>query len=155
MLIERGRSALTGRCRKSSDRYTGTGDPVCPTVRRPGAALATDLEPVATYLEFLMAAISSARRWAGLLGSHEIVEALRNVLSPEAGEFAAQPPHAERVVGSVAKKKKKKLEGLSVARLGGEPGRHRRGARGVGRAPLARVPLLTTHESSWPGTGRP
>jgi hypothetical protein len=46
-------SALTERCRKISDRHTGTGDPVCPTVRRPGAAVATGLELVATYLEFL------------------------------------------------------------------------------------------------------
>jgi hypothetical protein len=59
MLIERRRSALTERCRKISDRYAGTGDPVCPTVRMPGAAVATGLEPTATYLEFLMAVSTS------------------------------------------------------------------------------------------------
>jgi hypothetical protein len=54
-------SALTERRRKISDRHTGTGDPVCPTVRRPGEAVATSLEPVATYLEFLM---PLSRKWA-------------------------------------------------------------------------------------------
>jgi hypothetical protein len=58
MLIVPYRSVLTERRRKISDHSSGTRDPACPTVRRPGAAVATDLEPVATYLEFLMAAIT-------------------------------------------------------------------------------------------------
>ena len=77
MLIERRRSALTERCRQISDRYTATGDPVCPTVRRPGAAqVATGLEPLATYLEFLMAAILSL--------PHAVVE---RVVEREAAKF--------------------------------------------------------------------
>jgi hypothetical protein len=51
-------SALTERRRKFSDRHTRAGDPVCPAVRRPGAAVAAGLEPVATYPEFLLAAIT-------------------------------------------------------------------------------------------------
>lgn len=64
MLIVPYRSVLTERRRKISDRSSGTRDPACPTVRRPGAAVATDLEPVATYLEFLMAAITDPNQRA-------------------------------------------------------------------------------------------
>jgi hypothetical protein len=60
MLIERRRPRSQNAGRRISDRYTGTGYPACTAARMPGAAVATGLEAVATYLDFLMAAINLA-----------------------------------------------------------------------------------------------